>query len=89
MDDQFMLGEKYRSVSMCVCVYLPSYCIVCICIMISSLLGSSLLVHPVTEAGAQGVHIYLPGVREVWYDVHTYQRHESPQTLYLPVTSGS
>ncbi|KAM8938957.1 neutral alpha-glucosidase AB isoform 1-T1 [Pelodytes ibericus] len=53
------------------------------------MLGSALLVHPVTESNAQGVQIYLPGVREVWYDVHSYQKYVAPQTFYLPVTSSS
>ncbi|KAM4722522.1 neutral alpha-glucosidase AB isoform 4-T4 [Rhinophrynus dorsalis] len=53
------------------------------------MLGPALLVHPVTEANARGVQIYLPGVGEVWYDVHTHQRYEAPQTFYLPVTSSS
>ncbi|XP_044125389.1 neutral alpha-glucosidase AB isoform X2 [Bufo gargarizans] len=53
------------------------------------LLGSALLVHPVTESGARGVQIYLPGTGEVWYDVHTHQKYESPQKLYQPVTMSS
>ncbi|XP_075044679.1 neutral alpha-glucosidase AB isoform X2 [Mixophyes fleayi] len=53
------------------------------------MLGSALLVHPVTEANAQGVQIYLPGTGKVWYDVHNYQKFESPQKFYLPVTSSS
>ncbi|XP_053575926.1 neutral alpha-glucosidase AB isoform X2 [Bombina bombina] len=53
------------------------------------LLGTALLVHPVTESNARGVQIYLPGDKEVWYDVHTYQRYQAPQSFYLPVTSSS
>ncbi|XP_018115471.1 neutral alpha-glucosidase AB isoform X1 [Xenopus laevis] len=53
------------------------------------MLGSALLVHPVTEAKARGVQVYLPGDGEVWYDVHSYQRYEAPQTTYLPVTINS
>ncbi|KAM4617591.1 neutral alpha-glucosidase AB [Discoglossus pictus] len=53
------------------------------------LLGTALLIHPVVESNARGVQIYLPGTQEVWYDVHTYQRLEAPQSFYLPVTSSS
>ncbi|XP_068117348.1 neutral alpha-glucosidase AB isoform X2 [Hyperolius riggenbachi] len=53
------------------------------------MLGSALLVHPVTEANAREVHIYLPGIGEVWYDVHTYQKYKAPQKLYQPVTSST
>lgn len=45
-----------------------------------------LLVHPVTEPGARGVHVYLPGEGEVWYDDESHERHRAPQTLYVPVT---
>ncbi|XP_058518880.1 neutral alpha-glucosidase AB isoform X3 [Ochotona princeps] len=50
------------------------------------LLGDALLVHPVSDPGAHGVQVYLPGQGEVWYDVQSYQKHHGPQTLYLPVT---
>uniref|UniRef100_A0A8C5R3E1 Neutral alpha-glucosidase AB n=1 Tax=Leptobrachium leishanense TaxID=445787 RepID=A0A8C5R3E1_9ANUR len=53
------------------------------------MIGSALLVHPVTEANARGVQIYLPGVGEVFYDVRSYQRYNAPQSFYLPVTSSS
>ncbi|XP_065129980.2 neutral alpha-glucosidase AB [Paramisgurnus dabryanus] len=53
------------------------------------LLGRDLLVHPVTEEGARGVTAYLPGAGEVWYDVHTFQKHNGAQNLYIPVTLGS
>ncbi|XP_077143628.1 neutral alpha-glucosidase AB isoform X3 [Ranitomeya variabilis] len=53
------------------------------------LLGSGLLVHPVTESNARGVQIYLPGTGEVWYDVHTYQQYKSPQKFYQSVTMCS
>ncbi|XP_035265569.1 neutral alpha-glucosidase AB isoform X1 [Anguilla anguilla] len=52
------------------------------------LLGRDLLVHPVTEEGARGVTAYLPG-SEVWYDVHTFQKHNGGQNLYIPVTMSS
>ncbi|KAK1335452.1 hypothetical protein QTO34_003238 [Cnephaeus nilssonii] len=53
------------------------------------LLGDALLVHPVSDPGAHGVQVYLPGQGEVWYDVQSYQKHHGPQTLYLPVTLSS
>ncbi|XP_045153187.1 neutral alpha-glucosidase AB isoform X1 [Echinops telfairi] len=53
------------------------------------LLGDALLVHPVSDAGAHGVQVYLPGQGEVWYDTQSYQKHHGPQTLYLPVTLNS
>uniref|UniRef100_A0A0P6J4H7 Neutral alpha-glucosidase AB n=1 Tax=Heterocephalus glaber TaxID=10181 RepID=A0A0P6J4H7_HETGA len=53
------------------------------------LLGDALLVHPVSDAGAHGVQVYLPGPEEVWYDIQSYQKHRGPQTLYLPVTLSS
>uniref|UniRef100_A0A665XF44 Neutral alpha-glucosidase AB n=1 Tax=Echeneis naucrates TaxID=173247 RepID=A0A665XF44_ECHNA len=53
------------------------------------LIGKDLLVHPVTEEGARGVTAYLPGKDEVWFDVHTFQRHNGAQNLYIPVTMSS
>uniref|UniRef100_A0A4W5L5I8 Glucosidase II alpha subunit n=1 Tax=Hucho hucho TaxID=62062 RepID=A0A4W5L5I8_9TELE len=53
------------------------------------LLGEDLLVHPVTEEGAKGVTAYLPGKGEVWFDVHTFQKHNGAQNLYIPVTISS
>ncbi|XP_061299721.1 neutral alpha-glucosidase AB isoform X2 [Pezoporus flaviventris] len=53
------------------------------------LLDRALLVHPVTEQGARGVQVYLPGKGEVWYDTVSYQKHHAPQTLYMPVTMSS
>lgn len=50
------------------------------------LIDRVLLVHPVTEAGARGVHVYLPGEGEVWYNDETHEQHRAPQTLYVPVT---
>ncbi|KAJ8338004.1 hypothetical protein SKAU_G00369700 [Synaphobranchus kaupii] len=52
------------------------------------LLGRDLLVHPVTEEGARGVTAYLPG-SEAWYDVHTFQKQNGGQNLYIPVTMSS
>ncbi|RMB90532.1 hypothetical protein DUI87_33133 [Hirundo rustica rustica] len=48
-----------------------------------------LLVHPVTEPGARGVHVYLPGEGEVWYDDETHEQYRAPQTIYVPVTLSS
>ncbi|KAK6305494.1 hypothetical protein J4Q44_G00242740 [Coregonus suidteri] len=53
------------------------------------LIGRDLLVHPVTDEGSSGVTAYLPGNGEVWYDVHTFQRHDGAQNLYIPVTMSS
>ncbi|XP_061690896.1 neutral alpha-glucosidase AB isoform X2 [Syngnathoides biaculeatus] len=53
------------------------------------LIGKDLLVHPVTEEGATGVTAYLPGKEEVWFDVHTFQKHSGGQNLYIPVTMRS
>uniref|UniRef100_A0A672TFJ0 Glucosidase II alpha subunit n=1 Tax=Sinocyclocheilus grahami TaxID=75366 RepID=A0A672TFJ0_SINGR len=53
------------------------------------LIGRDLLVHPVTEEGSRGVTAYLPGAGEVWYDVHTFQKHNGAQNLYIPVTLSS
>ncbi|KAK7141175.1 hypothetical protein R3I93_015359 [Phoxinus phoxinus] len=53
------------------------------------LIGRDLLVHPVTEEGSRGVTAYLPGAEEVWYDVHTFQKHNGVQNLYIPVTLSS
>ncbi|XP_067170946.1 neutral alpha-glucosidase AB isoform X2 [Apteryx mantelli] len=53
------------------------------------MIDRALLVHPVTEQGARGVQVYLPGEGEVWYDVASRQKHHAPQTLYVPVTMSS
>ncbi|XP_062332050.1 neutral alpha-glucosidase AB isoform X3 [Osmerus eperlanus] len=53
------------------------------------LLGRDLLVHPVTDEGSRGVTAYLPGKGEVWFDVHTFQKHNGEQNLYIPVTISS
>uniref|UniRef100_A0A8C8EMY8 Glycoside hydrolase family 31 N-terminal domain-containing protein n=1 Tax=Oncorhynchus tshawytscha TaxID=74940 RepID=A0A8C8EMY8_ONCTS len=51
--------------------------------------GRDLLVHPVTDERSSGVTAYLPGNGEVWYDVHTFQRHDGAQNLSIPVTMSS
>uniref|UniRef100_A0A1A7YRW6 Glucosidase, alpha, neutral AB n=1 Tax=Iconisemion striatum TaxID=60296 RepID=A0A1A7YRW6_9TELE len=53
------------------------------------LIGRDLLVHPVTEEGARGVTAFLPGKDEVWFDIHTFQKHNGAQNLYIPVTMSS
>uniref|UniRef100_A0A8C7JQD0 Glucosidase II alpha subunit a n=1 Tax=Oncorhynchus kisutch TaxID=8019 RepID=A0A8C7JQD0_ONCKI len=53
------------------------------------LIGRDLLVHPVTDERSSGVTAYLPGNGEVWYDVHTFQRHDGAQNLSIPVTMSS
>ncbi|TNM99204.1 hypothetical protein fugu_013768 [Takifugu bimaculatus] len=53
------------------------------------LIGKDLLVHPVTEEGATSVTAYLPGKDEVWYDIHTFKKHNGGQNLYIPVTISS
>ncbi|XP_056365904.1 LOW QUALITY PROTEIN: neutral alpha-glucosidase AB [Oenanthe melanoleuca] len=53
------------------------------------LIDRVLLVHPVTEQGARGVNVYLPGEGEVWYEDETHEQYKAPQTLYVPVTLGS
>ncbi|KAF7228318.1 neutral alpha-glucosidase AB isoform X6 [Nothobranchius furzeri] len=53
------------------------------------LIGRDLLVHPVTEEGARGVTAFLPGKEEVWFDIHTFQKHNGAQNLYIPVTMSS
>lgn len=53
------------------------------------LIGKDLLIHPVTEEGSRGVTAYLPGKDEIWFDVHTFQKHNGAQNLYIPVTMSS
>ncbi|XP_077869265.1 neutral alpha-glucosidase AB-like [Saccoglossus kowalevskii] len=37
------------------------------------LIGSSLLVHPVTDAATYSVNVYFPGQGQVWYDVDNHK----------------
>ncbi|KAL0994088.1 hypothetical protein UPYG_G00117620 [Umbra pygmaea] len=53
------------------------------------LIGRDLLVHPVTDEGSTGLMAYLPGNGEVWYDVHTFQRHDGAQNLHIGVTMST
>ena len=45
------------------------------------LLGTALLVHPVTEQGAKSVSVYLPA--GVWYDTDTLQPSAGPATIQV------
>merc|ERR1711871_600070 len=52
------------------------------------MVGSALLVKPVTESGATSVQVYLPialekGIRQTWYDFHTLQRVETTSAQYI------
>ncbi|XP_006883279.1 PREDICTED: neutral alpha-glucosidase C [Elephantulus edwardii] len=50
------------------------------------MLGSALLVHPVTEAKATVVNVFLPGSDEVWYDSKTFTHWEGACSVKIPVT---
>ncbi|XP_029808819.1 neutral alpha-glucosidase C isoform X3 [Suricata suricatta] len=50
------------------------------------MLGSALLVHPVTEPKATTVSVFLPGSNEVWYDSNTGAHWEGACTVKMPVT---
>ncbi|XP_035696628.1 neutral alpha-glucosidase AB-like isoform X1 [Branchiostoma floridae] len=50
------------------------------------MIGNALLAHPVTDAGASGVQVHLPGEGQVWYDVDTYKKYNGGSTEYIPVT---
>ncbi|XP_016783506.2 neutral alpha-glucosidase C isoform X6 [Pan troglodytes] len=49
------------------------------------MLGSALLVHPVTEPKATTVDVFLPGSNEVWYDYKTFAHWEGGCTVKIPV----
>nr|XP_033707436.1 neutral alpha-glucosidase C isoform X5 [Tursiops truncatus] len=49
------------------------------------MLGSALLVHPVTEPKATVVDVFLPGSSEVWYDSKTFAHWEGACTVKIPV----
>ncbi|VFV23353.1 neutral alpha-glucosidase c-like [Lynx pardinus] len=53
------------------------------------MLGSALLVHPVTEPKATTVSVFLPGSNEVWYDSKTGTYWEGACTVKIPVTLDS
>ncbi|ELW48122.1 Neutral alpha-glucosidase C [Tupaia chinensis] len=50
------------------------------------MLGSALLVRPVTEPKATMVDVFLPGLNEVWYDSKTFTRWEGGCTVKVPVS---
>ncbi|XP_004623565.1 neutral alpha-glucosidase C [Octodon degus] len=50
------------------------------------MLGSALLVHPVTEPKATTVDVFLPGSNEIWYDSKTSVCWEGGCTVKMPVT---
>ncbi|XP_010623078.1 neutral alpha-glucosidase C isoform X1 [Fukomys damarensis] len=49
------------------------------------MLGSALLVHPVTEPKATMVDVFLPGSNEIWYDPKTSACWEGGHTVKIPV----
>ncbi|XP_028363622.1 neutral alpha-glucosidase C [Phyllostomus discolor] len=49
------------------------------------MLGSALLVHPVTEPKVTLVDVFLPGSSEVWYDSKTFAPWEGACTVKIPV----
>ncbi|XP_058913999.1 neutral alpha-glucosidase C isoform X1 [Kogia breviceps] len=49
------------------------------------MLGSALLVHPVTEPKATVVDVFLPGSNEVWYDSKTFSHWKGACTVKIPV----
>ncbi|XP_004400449.1 PREDICTED: neutral alpha-glucosidase C [Odobenus rosmarus divergens] len=49
------------------------------------MLGSALLVHPVTEPKASTVDVFLPGSNEVWYDCKTFAHWEGARTVKILV----
>ncbi|ESO91975.1 hypothetical protein LOTGIDRAFT_217135 [Lottia gigantea] len=48
------------------------------------LIGSSLLVKPVTDQGQTNVNVYFPGKDNVWYDIDTYQTYDGSMTINVP-----
>ncbi|XP_074145469.1 neutral alpha-glucosidase C isoform X1 [Sminthopsis crassicaudata] len=49
------------------------------------MLGSALLIHPVTEPKITMVDVFLPGFVEVWYDFRTFVHWEGARTLKVPI----
>ncbi|KAL4238130.1 hypothetical protein ACF0H5_002842 [Mactra antiquata] len=47
------------------------------------LLGTSLLVKPITEQGQTGTQVYFPGQNELWYDVETFKLYNGGQSVYV------
>ncbi|XP_049988705.1 neutral alpha-glucosidase C [Alexandromys fortis] len=50
------------------------------------MLGSALLVHPVTEPQTTMASVFLPGSNEVWYDSKTFAQWKGGCTVKIPVT---
>ncbi|ROL51928.1 Neutral alpha-glucosidase C [Anabarilius grahami] len=50
------------------------------------MIGSALLVCPVTDPGVTEVSVLLPGSDELWYDTNTAEVHKGARSLNLPVT---
>ncbi|CAH0381061.1 unnamed protein product [Bemisia tabaci] len=48
------------------------------------ILGSSLMVRPVQEAGVSSVNVLFPGHNELWYDLRSYQAYK-PGSIEMPV----
>lgn len=45
------------------------------------LLGSSLLVKPITEPGQKSTVVYFPGPKDIWYDIDTYMKYSGGQRV--------
>ncbi|XP_034349953.1 neutral alpha-glucosidase C isoform X1 [Arvicanthis niloticus] len=50
------------------------------------MLGSALLVHPVTEPQTTTIDVFLPGPNEVWYNSKTFAYWKGGCTVKIPVT---
>jgi len=50
------------------------------------LLGDSLLVHPVTNAGVSSVKVYFPGHDVLWYEIENYRVYQGAGYQTIPVT---
>ncbi|XP_052767402.1 neutral alpha-glucosidase AB-like isoform X1 [Mya arenaria] len=47
------------------------------------LIGTSLLVKPITEPGQTGTQVYFPGKDQVWYDIASYKSYQGGQSTYI------
>ncbi|KAK3093332.1 hypothetical protein FSP39_014183 [Pinctada imbricata] len=47
------------------------------------LVGSSLLVKPITDQGGTGTTVYFPGKNHVWYDIESLQKYNGGQSAYI------
>ncbi|XP_058017993.1 neutral alpha-glucosidase C isoform X2 [Ahaetulla prasina] len=50
------------------------------------MLGSALLVHPITAPKISTVNVFLPGPQEIWYDFRKFRHLEGHGILKIPVT---